>query len=330
MNNSIYIIAHGDNGSKYGLGHIYRTIKIYDYIRTNFPKIKCNFISKNKIGINVLENITKSKVINQKNFLKDNFIICQRDIFIIDNLGIDKIIIKKLEYFNIHKIISFDDLNFTLSSGTIINGILFTKKILYPKKNINIYQGLKYFIINSEYKKKEPKKKFSGNIIISTGGSDLRFLLYDLSKILIKYNFNIIYVIFGNGCSSNHPIIKLSKKNKNINLIKNKSSLKYYFDRSDFSIVTGGIVMFESIASCTPTYVIQNYQHQKYAIDFFSNKKFVKKLGSYNNYKRNLNNFLKNKPDHLIKNFDLKKMKYCIDGYGLYRVEKIIKKMILK
>ena len=104
--------------------------------------------------LSVLENITKSKVINQKNFLKDNFIICQRDIFIIDNLGIDKIIIKKLEYFNIHKIISFDDLNFTLSSGTIINGILFTKKILYPKKNINIYQGLKYFIMNSEYKKK--------------------------------------------------------------------------------------------------------------------------------------------------------------------------------
>jgi spore coat polysaccharide biosynthesis predicted glycosyltransferase SpsG len=81
--------------------------------------------------------------------------------------------------------------------------------------------------------------------------------------------------------------------------------------------------MFEALALKKNILVIQNYNHQKYAINFFNNQGFVKKIG---NFKRI--NFIK--MNNLVEKKKIKKLKKIIDGKGLYRIENEIKKYLAK
>ena len=74
----------------------------------------------------------------------------------------------------------------------------------------------------------------------------------------------------GKSVKKNNKIF-LFKKNKKVHLVIKKDKIKKYFDLADVSFVTGGTVMFESIATGTPTLAFKNYNHQKYAEIFLVN-----------------------------------------------------------
>ena len=112
-----------------GLGHIYRTLKIYNCLKKKFKEsINFVFLSKYNLGIKILRKKTREKVIlwNNKNFKR--FKILKNDFVIIDTLGIEKKLLKffnKIKFENFNK---FDEINRDFRKGLIINGIFFAKK----------------------------------------------------------------------------------------------------------------------------------------------------------------------------------------------------------
>ena len=321
LKKNIYFRVDGDEGERSGLGHIYRSLKIYNFLKS---KLKNNynfiFLTKYALGKKILKKNTEAQVIFfNNNFYKKN--LSKDDFFIIDTLGIEKKLINFLNKNEINNKISFDELNNKFKSGLIINGIYFAKKLMKKTKTLKVFQGPKYIIIDRKFSK-IIKKKRDNIITVSCGGSDKKGFLYSVTKRLLKYNFKKIFVIIGKGVKKNNKINQLF--DKKVELIKNQTNLKKYFTKSKFSVVTGGTVMFESIASKTKTIVIENYKHQKYAINFFKKKGNIIYAG-------NLNKFKSLREFHSIfeKTKDIK-LNNIVDGNGLKRSQNIILEYIRK
>ena len=70
-------------------------------------------------------------------------------------------------------------------------------------------------------------------------------MLYKIVKTLENFSFfRRVYVIIGPGVKKNNKIFKLKKKSKFKYIYKPKN-LKKYFDKVEYSLVSGGNVMFE-------------------------------------------------------------------------------------
>lgn len=331
MIKTIYFRVDGDDGKFAGLGHIYRSLNFYTNLNKKLNKNhKFVFLSKYKEGIKILQEKTNKKVIkfSRKNLNRLNF--NKNDVVIIDTLGAEKFLINKL---NINKIkkISFDELNLkNFKSGIVINGILFTKKILKYKKNIKIYQGTNYLVLNKNFSKKkifiDNKKVNLKNIFICSGGADHKGFLFKVSSYLSNFNNYKLNVVLGNAVKKTNKIFNL--KHKKIIKKINVKNVKKQMEKNDIIICSGGTIMFEAIAAGFKPLVFENYSHQKYAIKYFSKKNQIINLG-----KLNIKN-LKSLNDH-IKKFNKSSLKEnfkrnikSIDGYGFSRINKILLKYI--
>jgi|SaaInlStandDraft_1057018.scaffolds.fasta_scaffold21712_2 spore coat polysaccharide biosynthesis predicted glycosyltransferase SpsG len=315
----IFFRVDGDNGKKVGMGHIIRSLILYQnlILKLKKDKFKVIFLMKNyEEGIKFLKKNTKSEIcLFNKKFL-NQFTLKKSDIFIIDTLGAEKELLKKIFNKKIKKIISFDETNFTrYKSGIIFNGIYFFKKNNKKHfKNLKIYQGLKYLILNKEYQKKIKKIIHSKNIIISSGGADNKNMLVTLTKMVENLKtYQKIFVIVGPGVKKNNPIFKYKKK-KTTQIIVRPKNLKNYFDQATICLVSGGNVMFESILQKKKVYVVKLYNNQKYAIRYFKKKGVIKYLGDF----KNIN--YKNLKAALFTQVKFKKLNEKFDGRGLNRV----------
>ena len=189
-------------------------------------------------------------------------------------------------------------------------------------KNIKIFQGLKYILLDPKFE----KKKFVKNkkILITSGGTDSKNFLFKVTKLFLKelpLEFKF-FIIIGKGVKNNNKIFKI--KSPRIKLIKQPSNLKKFFDKTFLTICSGGTVMFESISSGKPTIVIKTYENQKFAINFFSKKNTIVYGGSIKKINTNLIIKFFNQ---LFKANMLKKIFYknskLIDGIGFKRIKKI-------
>ena len=330
MKKTIYFRVDGDDGKFAGLGHIYRSLKIYNYLKKSLSQnYQFVFLSKYKIGKIFLNKYTKEKILNYTNTIFNKLKVSKNDIFIIDTLGAEKFLLKKLNQLKLKKI-SFDEIRPNLFlKGLIINGIFFAKKKLKKSKNITIYQGPKYIILNKEYKVRKTIKKIDANkltALVCSGGADDRNFLYKTSSFLRHSKLKKINVVVGSAVKKNNAIFKL-KSNK-IDKYLNLTSLKKLIDKSDIIICTGGTIMFEAIASGKKPFVFQNYLHQKYAMNYFDKRGLIiycknPTLKNIKGLRDTLNNLLLNK--HININSKQKKL---IDGYGLDRCNKILKNYI--
>ena len=320
----IFFRVDGDDGQKVGMGHIIRMSNLYK----NLPKkLKKNYeifflMREYGEGRNYVKKNLGVKIISYNNDFLKKFILKENDIFLFDTLGAEKKLIKKISQRKIKKVISFDETqNLNFDKVLIFNGIFFLKKKLKPKKNINLNEGLKYLILNKNYKKVKLNK--NKNILVSSGGSDKFHMLYKIVKILENIDFfNKVYVIIGPGIKKNNKIFKL-KTNQKFKYIYNPDNLKKYFDKVEYSLVSGGNVMFESIFSKKKTLVIKLYDNQKYAIKFFKKKGAIKYLGNLKNLSiTKIKMYL-----YTNKKFEFNSLKF--DGYGLKRISKKISRFLM-
>ena len=143
-----------------------------------------------KLGRDIVHNLTGERIITINKSMNKK-IFKETDIVIIDTLGARKFFLKILNNIGLKNIISFDQIELkNFKSGTIINGIFFSKKKLISKKrNLSIFQGPKYIILNNLFSKKIkktfPKKRLK--ILISSGGADKKNFLFKMFKILEYY-----------------------------------------------------------------------------------------------------------------------------------------------
>ena len=276
-----------------------------------------------KEGVSYIKKNTGAKIIFYNNNFIKKFVLNENDVFLFDTLGAEKKLLKKISQNKIKKVISFDETqNLNFEKVLIFNGKFFLKKKLKKKKNVNLNEGLKYLILNSKYKK--IKKNINKNILVSSGGSDKYHMLYKIVKTLENLNFfRKVYVIIGPGVKKNNKVFKL-KKNSKFKYIYKPKNLKKYFDKVEYSLVSGGNVMFESIFLKKKTLVLKLYENQRYAIKFFKKKGTIKYLGNLENLNiRKLKMYLSQSL-----NFKINSIKF--DGYGLRRVLKKISSFLVK
>ena len=155
--------------------------------------------------------------------------------------------------------------------------------------------------------------------MITTGGSDK----YDLSYIIAKKVVNdfSLSVLIGPGFKKNNKIFKL----KNIKFFKNLKNTSNLYSSNDIIITTGGFSMFESCSLNKPTFVIENYNHQKKAIRYFEKKKYIYNFGSRKKFKQLSSKkiLLTLKNLKIIKNL-IKKNHNIFDSKAIYRIKDII------
>jgi len=264
----------------------------------------------------------KYKIIFYNNSYKNKLkFINQNDILICDTpFGIDKNLKIFCNEKKINKVILIDDINKPkIKNCLILNGIIsFKKKLKKNSKNF-IFEGPKYVLLDKKYQ--NIKNKSKKNILISVGGTDIKNLLYKIVKKLKKINIEKIFVIIGGLVKKNNPIFSINQSN--IKFIYNPPSLWRYFNQCKTCIVTGGITMFESIALKKNTLVVQNYHHQKYAINYFNKLGLIRKVGTTSKLNsRLINQYIQYKRISVKKRF--------IDGKGLTRITSKIKKYLDK
>ena len=164
--------------------------------------------------------------------------------------------------------------------------------------------------------------------MITTGGTDNKNIIYKIYKILKDIENIYILIVIGPGFKKTNPVQKIS--DNRVMLIKNKKNLYPYFQKADLTITSGGISMFESLASKKITLVTELYKNQENSIKELNKLNLIKIIGKNTKiYKKKILTFLK-------KYQKLKKIKKpknnlkinLIDGKGAFRIEKIIKKII--
>jgi spore coat polysaccharide biosynthesis predicted glycosyltransferase SpsG len=281
MNKKIIFYLKIDNGFKYGYGHFFRCLLLKKKIEEIYSNLDIKFLLNKSLNVN--------------KFLKKNKI---RNYYFIEDINLDKTILfkdsilvidiyKKIDFFitnvikkvHLKKIIALD--NFETNNKyikTIINGVSFAQKKI--KSNCSqVYQGLKFIHIDNSYKKKYVRNKKYLNFFVSSGGSDKNNLTYEIVKNLLNIKNSKINLLIGPGFQKKDKIFRY-KNNKNISFYKDIKDTKHLIAKNDISIVSGGFTMLESVSLGVPTFVIKNYNHQKYLIKYLQNKKVICYLGN--------------------------------------------------
>ena len=319
-----------DSGEIAGTGHFMRCISIYNFLKKNY-KNKFNYFflfnNYNNSKKIVKKYVNKNLIIYKKDFLSKISFFKSGDLIINDTpKKIDTAFLNycKLNGFRNLILIDHDKINYSYKY-LLINGIFYLKKKI--KNASNIYQGFKYILLNREYASIKKKKTNLLKILITTGGTDNKNVLYKIYRAIENITDIKIYIVIGPGFKKNNPILNIKKKN--VFLIKDKKNLKLYFEKTNVSITAGGISMFESICAKNITLVTELYKNQKNSIKELKKLDMISLIGE-NKYINSsklvkiISNLKKVKKIKYPKNFRL------IDGKSMHRIEKILFKAINK
>lgn len=261
-----------------GTGHIYRSINIANFLKKKF-KINSNkicflvkFQNKFKTGYNIIKK-TNYKIIkvDQKvlDYSSSEIKILSKykaNLLVIDRLGkVNNKFINKIKKNYKKKIIledsSINRKKFDLSINSLIRNVKFVK---------NSKIGFDYMILRiPNFKKIKTLNK--NNVFLFFGGFDKKNYLINVLKILNNVEFKLnIYV----------PEI-YKKKLKIINTLHNMKFFnnKNYLDKlkiSNIVIISGGLILFDSILMNKKTICLPQFEHQKKNVKELYEKKAIK------------------------------------------------------
>ena len=323
-NATILIRSEGDDGLNYGMGHIYRSIAICKAFEKTH---KIFFITSSKLNIvRFIKKNLKCTVIRLKKekFEKIKKIFNKSNILINDTFGKMQKINRYAELHNM-KIVSFDDLNPSFKKGIIINAISHYRKKIKNFKMIKYYGGFKYLILRDIFNKDYHTKRKKGFYFVSSGGSDSKNYLNKITNLLIKLNPKKIFCLVEIAVKKNNPIFNLSRRNKKVRLLTNISNPIPYLKKSEFSIVSGGTIAFESVLLNCKTITVQSHHHQIFASKYLNRKKLIIDLGklediSFKKISKTLLEINKkkiffNSPNKIIDNLGKKRVVKILNNY---------------
>ena len=243
-------------------------IFLIEIVRKEKIKLQKQLIYKKNYQYFFIEKFDPDK---EKNFLVNIKNEYKKSLFFFDISNINKIKkIKKVHYFfkkiqSIKKKIIIDSVKREallphikkLDLGTVITPYENAKRYFGPFKH---FIGRKYFFYDPELrlKKKKIENKIK-NILISFGNSDKKkislFCVHSLQKILPKFNTKIVV---GPMFDKEHikKLKKISKKNKNFELIFNANHLSNLYNWCDILIGSCGNTKFEFMIYKKPLVII--------------------------------------------------------------------------
>lgn len=324
-----------DGSKKIGIGHIYRQMNLAESLEASGFKVTF-FIKPYEVTIKKLnQNGFDYRVIFNDGELLRSLSENEYDTVVFDIRDTKKGYIKKIREKGI-KIISFDD----LGDGGSCSDLLIDanrdyeqasyKKLFSPKTCF----GPQYIILKKQFYNIWKREKHIStrikSILITMGGSDP----LDISRKLLK-TFKTraiglsIRIVLGPAYTNKKKIIHNTKEFPNIEIITDTEKMEELIYQSDLIFCSGGITLYEALASGTPAVVISQNEHQAITADKFHKLGIVRHLG--------LGKTISNKS--IIKALEIsqkdrmvmsKKGKEMVDGRGLERVKKEILKQIEK
>ena len=312
--NSIIILYIA--GKIYGSGHQTRMKIFHNYCNINnisnrLIDISSNnfdyvtFVSEIKDNDRIFIDVTNNNFINKKklvNFIKS-----------------------KIKIFKFYILDTFD--NSSLSKLIpVTNNIKYIIPYFYKFTNKkNYYSGLKYFIIDNNFKYiKHSLKKNVMNILITFGGSNNSIAQKILNNLINFHEYKLnIKIIMGKFNSS----VNINTKHTihSITYIKFVKSIFPYLSWSDLVITSSGLTKYEAIYTRTPSIVIEDHYNDRFLNKYLSllnTNSFVEYPYSSSKFNKIFNS--------LIFNFDIRYKNYTnsynlLDDNAMSRIFKIIK-----
>ncbi len=317
------IIFQINCSENYGLGHLFRCIKIANELR---KKNKIYFLidTKKKEILNYLPKKTKKFFFRSKNFLDQKKKIknilekLNKPILIIDSYE-TTYNFEKYIYNYTNKLIVIDDTIKKHYCDVYINqNYLDFKKLNYFKNRL---VGTNFSIIKkNKYALKKPNIKSKNRVLVFMGGSDTKNYTFKIFKVVNSKDFQKFKFTFIIGTNNQYYNYLMNfKKISNIkflNIMKNFPKLLY---EHQFILCSGGSTIWEALYLNKKPLVINTSVKQ------FENSKNLSKDGLIKLFHQNMTTY--NIKKFLLSELKLDKTyfkKKIIDGHGLNRITKEI------
>jgi len=314
-----------------GFGHLFRSINLAKSLKTKniFFAIE-DYGNSNKIlkkhgfhNIKILKkNISLYNDIKEikKIVLKENI-----DVLIVDQRKILHEFLNELNHYT-KTVVIYDIFDYDFPSDLVINGFIgFKNQITKNKFNKKCLLGPKYFILNKKFSTKINRIK-KNDILVTFGGFDANNLVETfLHSAEEFFNDLSVKIILGPGTRKNKTIKNFQRKYKNLKIIQSSSDMKKEISNSKFGICAGGFTTYEFAALGVPFAIISQVPHQLITAKQWEKLGVAINLGLVNSHTgRKITTLIKNSQNN---NFGSKPIKSIVDGFGVTRVSKQIKKL---
>lgn len=282
----MYVICVESSNSR-GMGHLFRALLYVDYLKTNH--IKYLFLVNNdEKSLQILTRRGIEYLLVDFNDIQSNWeakIIreYQVDVWINDKFDTSMEMGKHISQTGI-LFCMIDD----IGNADIYADIHFAGMIYPTKKKLNgkqIYCGIDYIILNPIIEKYRRQRKELNRIVVSMGGSDPHDVTLDVTKELLKYQYNVDIVI-GPNFKQKEALLKLS--HDRFQIFQNVPSLMEKFHDYDLAITGGGVTCCEANAAGLPCIIIANALHEENTGKYIESLGGALYIGNFGIWNRNI------------------------------------------
>lgn len=279
------IVFITDGNNEIGLGHIYQSKTLANYICENKAIGKDGgeivFLTRSSKEVNSILEADGFEVIacNDDDAIFEYLIDHHPDVVIVDKLDFSADLAKRIKT----KLPSTFAI-FTCVTGanqyadvTVMGAMDSHFQNIKERTNEGrtlSFHGPRYLIIRPEFFRHfNNKSAFSGKVLLLLGGADPSNITCSIIKTLIESgNRYIVKVIIGRAFSNKDEleyIVAYNHSNTYVEVIENSSMVSDYMKWADVAIVSPGISFFEALKTKTPVIVFnQNqFQHDAWAED---------------------------------------------------------------
>jgi len=325
-----------DGGNVYslGMGHIYRCLKMADYLASE-KQIKSTFIMKNiRSGVQKVAEMGHSTLLLSEDMDEETEIshleeICRDQTLIIDIRNIRNNYFMRLNK-SVKKTIYFDDLgNNNYTPHYLVNPSVIADLQKYKKNNstTKYLVGEKYFILGGHgFKPKSVVNKSINKVFVSMGGADPANYTPSVLKLLAELpnNFKTTLVL-GPAFNNFEEVDNIVKQSKlDIDILVNAKNMGELMFNHDLAFVAGGDTALELAYTGTPGIVVPTIDYENKIAEFLEKNKIFINLGDI---KTNSKHGIRIKIDLFWNDNNKRKTfsensKRFIDGKGLSRIIK--------
>ena len=274
----VYILTEG--GKDYGFGHIARCISICEAFS------KWDISSKLIInGDDSVKSIISNVDFEIKNWLNDLSFFNSEDIVIIDSYLADYEIYEKISSSCSLAIYFDDNVRMDYPKGIVVNGLINSDKFDYPKSDdVRYLLGSNFSPLRSDfwYCDKIDINDSIQNVLITTGGNDLRNLTPKLLKFLNNSfsDFNK-KIIIADSFENVLEIESLKEDSCELFYSPNSKEILNIMSGVDLAISTSGQTLYELACLGIPTIAIGVINNQKDNIKNFQEIDFIEYAGCW-------------------------------------------------
>lgn len=256
------IVIRTEGYPQIGLGHIYRSILLYDALLEHDVKVVISY--KSELGKRKLsERFIKAEVVADENDFYKFLEEYSPDILINDILDTDEIYMQRVSKL-VKRVINFED----EGKGNVYASAVINALYEKGRKEDNYFFGPKYYCLREEFLIATPKPfaEKVDNILFIFGGTDPAGYTEKMLEVIemiqddeeINYQF-----VLGLGFDRDKQFMeRVSVLPKKINVIKDVAMVSSYMEKADIAVSGQGRTMYELASMKVPTIILAQNERE--------------------------------------------------------------------